>query len=469
MAKRDLVVIGGGAGGLVVAIVAAQLDLDVVLIEKEPELGGDCLHYGCVPSKALLKAAHVAHTLRNAADYGYQIDMPDTDMAAINVSVQKAVSTIQGHDSHERFESLGCEVLTGKAYFINASTVKVGDQTITAKRFVIATGSSPWIPEIKGLDTVDYITNEEIFKLEKLPGHLIILGAGPIGVEMAQAFTRFGSRVTLIEKAERILPRSDPDISKTLTQVFTDEGIEVIADKMVVAVELVDAEIKVVMQDGSAVCGDTLLVSIGRRPVIDTMGLEKAGVEYSQQGIIVNTKMQTTNRHIYACGDVTGLMPFTHIAEQQAGVVIANLIFKLPKRMDYRVVPSVIYTEPECAQVGVSTADVKDDKNIKIVHFDMSELDRAVAEHATAGFAKLIIKKGRLIGAQIVGPHAGDVIHELVLAIQGKMKLSKIAGLIHAYPSYAQVNRRVASQYFRDKLFSNGTKRLVRFLNRWLP
>jgi pyruvate/2-oxoglutarate dehydrogenase complex dihydrolipoamide dehydrogenase (E3) component len=469
MVKRDLVVVGGGAGGLVVASVAAQLGLDVVLIEKEPQLGGDCLHYGCIPSKALLKAAHVAHTLRNAADYGYSIEVPQTNMAAINASVQKAVSTIQVHDSHERFEKLGCEVLTGEARFTGSDTVKVGERMISAKRFVIATGSSPWIPGINGLDSVDYVTNEDIFQLEELPEHLIILGGGPVGVEMAQAFVRFGSRVTLVEKAERLLPKSDPDISKALMQVFVHEGIEIAINKTVSAVESDKTKIKVVMQDGSNISGDKLLVALGRRPVVEGIGLKKAGIEYSERGIAVNAKMQTTNRRIYACGDVTGLMPFTHVAEQQAGVVIANLIFKVPKHMDYRVVPGVIYTEPECAQVGVSESEVQGDKNIEIVQFDMSELDRAIAEHTTAGFAKLIVKKGRLIGAHIVGPHAGDVIHELVLAIQGKMKLSKITSLVHAYPSYAQVNRRVASQYFRDKLFSNGTKRLVQILTRWLP
>lgn len=469
MAKRDLVVIGGGAGGLVVASVAAQLGLDVVLIEKEPQLGGDCLHYGCVPSKALLKAAHVAHTLRNAGDYGYQVSMPDTDMAAINASVQKAVSTIQVHDSHERFESLGCEVLTGLARFVDSTTIQLGERLITAKRFVIATGSSPWVPGINGLDTVDYVTNEDIFQLDKLPRQLVILGGGPVGVEMAQAFKRLGSGVSLVEKAERILPKSDPEISKTLMQVFENEGIDIAVDKTVVAVESANGEIKVIMQDGSVIYGDKLLVAMGRRPVVDALGLEKAGVEYTSRGITVNARMQTTNRHIYACGDVTGLMPFTHVAEQQAGVIIANLVFKIPKHMDYRVIPSVIYTEPECAQVGMSSEDAKNNESIEIVHFDMSELDRAVAEHTTTGFARLIVKKGRLIGAHIVGPHAGDVIHELVLAIQDKMKLSKITGMVHAYPSYAQVNRRVASQYFRDKLFSNGTKRFVRLLNRWLP
>lgn len=248
--KRDLVVIGGGAGGLVVASVAAQLGLDVVLIEKEPQLGGDCLHYGCVPSKALLKAAHVAHTLRNAADFGYLLEMPRTDMAAINASVQTAVSTIQVNDSHERFESLGCEILTGKAHFIDASTVKVNGQTISAKHFVIATGSSAWVPEIKGLDGVDFVTNEDIFSLDKLPEHLVVLGAGSVGVEMAQAFARFGSRVTLIEQAKRILPRSDPEMSETMMQVFIDEGIEVAVDKTVVAIEQDNERIKVIMQDG---------------------------------------------------------------------------------------------------------------------------------------------------------------------------------------------------------------------------
>jgi pyruvate/2-oxoglutarate dehydrogenase complex dihydrolipoamide dehydrogenase (E3) component len=467
MNKRDLVVIGGGAGGLVVASVAAQLGLDVVLIEKQPQLGGDCLHFGCVPSKALLKAAHVAHTLRNAGDYGYSIDVPQTDMAAINASVQKAVSTIQVHDSHERFESFGCEVITGEAQFVSTDSVKVGERIISAKHFVIATGSSAWIPDIQGLENADFVTNEEIFNLEKLPEHLLILGGGPVGVEMAQAFARFGSQVTLIEKAERILPNSDPEIAETLMQVFASEGIELALNKTVTAIESDEAGTKVIMQDGSAVRGDKLLVAIGRRPVIDGLDLENAGVEFSARGVTVNAKMQTTNHRIYACGDVTGLMPFTHVAEQQAGVIIANMIFKIPKRMDYRVVPSVIYTEPECAQVGVSVAETLGDKNIEIVRFEMSELDRAVAEHTTTGFIRLIVKKGRLVGAHMIGPHAGDVIHELVLAIQGKMKLSKITAMVHAYPSYAQVNRRAASVYFRDKLFSKGTKRLVGFLNRW--
>ena len=470
MKKRDLVVIGGGAGGLVVASVASQLGLDVVLIEKEKQLGGDCLHFGCVPSKALLKAGKVAHTIRNAGLYGLDVNEPAVDIKAVNAAVQKAVTTIQRHDSHERFESMGCEILTGAAFFLDADTVQIGERKIKAKRFVIATGSSSFVPDIKGLNKIDYITNENIFQLDKLPGHLIVLGAGPVGVEMAQAFVRLGSRVTLIEAAPRILSTLDVDVSENLMQKLVEEGVQFIVNQAAVSVEANHVGIKnVILRDGTVISGDVLLVAVGRRPVVDGLGLENAGVKYSSGGVEVNTKMQTSRRHIYACGDVTGLMPLTHVAELQAGIILANLIFRFPKRISYRVIPSVVYTDPECAQVGVSEADVKDDTGIEVVRFNMSELDRAIAENTTTGFAKLIVKKGRLIGAHIIGPHAGDVIHELALAIQSKMKLSKITGMVHAYPSYAQINRRAAGQYYISRLFNKKTRKLVRFLNRWLP
>jgi pyruvate/2-oxoglutarate dehydrogenase complex dihydrolipoamide dehydrogenase (E3) component len=470
MKKRDLAVIGGGAGGLVVASVASQLGLDVVLIEKEKQLGGDCLHFGCVPSKALIKVARVAHTIRNASAYGLGAEGPVVDMNAVNAQVQKAVSTIQINDSHERFESMGCEVLTGKAFFPGPDTIQVGERKIAAKRFVIATGSSAFVPDIKGLGDTDYITNETIFQLDKLPEHLIILGAGPVGVEMAQAFIRFGCRVTLVESGARILTKIDADVAEALMQKLTEEGVQLLVNQAAVSVESNDAGIKsITMQDGSIITGDVLLVAVGRRPVVDGLGLEKARVKFSGRGVAVNARMKTSNRRIYACGDVTGLMPFTHVAEQQAGIIIANLIFRIPKRISYRVVPSVVYTDPECAQVGVDESDVKDDSGVEIVRFNMSELDRAIAEDKKIGFIKLIVKKGRLIGAHIIGPHAGEVIHELALAIEGKMKLSKITSMVHAYPTYAQINRRAASQYFTGRLFSEKTRKLVRILNRWLP
>lgn len=468
MYDRDLVVIGGGAGGLVVASVAAQLGLNVSLIEKQALLGGDCLHYGCVPSKALLKSAHAANMMRTAAKLGLKSHEPEVKLSDINASIQQVIDTIQVHDSHERFESYGVDIITGEAFFIDAHTIEVNGKRLSAKRFVIATGSSAWVPPMPGLEDVSYITNEDMFSLDELPKKLVILGAGSIGVEIAQAYRRLGSEVVVIEMADRILPRSDKDMSEVLATVLAKEGISIICGQAAKNVAQ-HGDIKTVtLNDGREVSGDQLLVAVGRRAVVNGLGLENAGVEYTEHGVGVNNKMQTSQRHIYACGDVTGLFPLTHVAEQQAGVVIANLIFRIPKKMSYQVVPTVVYTEPECAEVGLSEEEANR-LSLDVVRFEMNDLDRAVAERSTAGFAKLMVKKGRLVGASVIGNHAGETIHELVLAVQNKMKLSQITGLIHAYPSYAQVNRRVAGQYFKDKLFSEKTKKVVRWLNRWLP
>ena len=469
MQKYDLAIIGGGAGGLVVASVAAQLGLKVALVEKEKQLGGDCLHYGCVPSKALLRTAHVSHLINHAEQYGVNVSNPVSDIQAINQFIHKAVETIQVHDSHERFKALGCDIYTGPAKFLDASRIQVADAELGAKRFVIATGSRTWIPPVPGLETVRYLTNEHMYSLDKLPAQLVILGAGPVGVEMAQAYVRHGSRVTLIELAERVLPRSDPEISQVLHEQLSADGIEILTGSTVDTVAQQGDSIKLQLQDGRLIEGDQLLVAIGRRPAVSDLGLEQAGIEYNAQGIIVNSRMQTSRRHIYACGDVTGKMPLTHVAEQQAGVVIANAIFRLPKKMDYRVIPSVVYTDPECAQVGAMTDVADDDPAVKVIKFGMDSLDRAIADNSSRGFIKLVVRKGRLIGAHVIGQHAGEVIHELALAIQQNMKLSKITTLVHAYPTYSQVNRRAASQYYSSSLFSPTTRKLVKFINRWLP
>jgi pyruvate/2-oxoglutarate dehydrogenase complex dihydrolipoamide dehydrogenase (E3) component len=286
---------------------------------------------------------------------------------------------------------------------------------------------------------------------------------------MAQAYIRHGSRVTLIELAERVLPRADPEMSQVLHDQLSADGVEILTGSSVETVAQQGDNIMLQLQDGQLIEGDKLLVAIGRRPAVSDLGLEAAGIEYNTQGIIVNSRMQTSRRHIYACGDVTGQMPLTHVAEQQAGVVIANAIFHLPKKMDYRVIPSVVYTEPECAQVGAMTDVAEDDPAVKVVKFGMDSLDRAIADNSTRGFIKLVVRKGRLIGAHVIGQHAGEVIHELALAIQQNMKLSKITTLVHAYPTYSQVNRRVASQYYSGSLFSPATRKLVKFINRWLP
>jgi pyruvate/2-oxoglutarate dehydrogenase complex dihydrolipoamide dehydrogenase (E3) component len=468
---RDLVVIGGGAGGLVVASVAAQLGLDVVLINKEEAMGGDCLHYGCVPSKALLKSASVAHVVRDANRWGINAGEPRVDMAAVNQAIRRAIDSIQVHDSRERFEALGCEVITGEARFTGHAEVEVGGHRIKAKYFVVATGSQAWIPPIKGLQEAGFLTNEDMFSLPALPQSMIILGGGPVGVEMAQAYSRLGTNVTIIELAPRLIPRMDDESSSLLAEVLASEGVSLVLNNEVIEVTVQDdieqGSVKqVTLKDGTKLQAETLLVAIGRRPVVDTLDLEKAGINFDSRGIRVNQKMQTSNKKIYACGDVTGEMPLTHVAELQAGIVIANLVFKLPKKISYDVVPAVVYTEPEVAQVGISVEQCKNLSKGEVHQFDVEQLDRAVTDNNKTGIAKILLDNGRIVGAHIVAPHAGELIHELALAIQEKMKISKITSLVHAYPSYSQLNKRLAGQYYKDRLFSPMTIKIVKLLNR---
>ena len=468
---RDLVVIGGGAGGLVVASVAAQLGLDVVLINKEEAMGGDCLHYGCVPSKALLKSASVAHIVRQAKRWGIGSEAPEVDMQAVNRVIKNAIDTIQVHDSRERFEALGCEVISGEARFCGHSEVEVGDSRISAKHFVVATGSSAWVPPIKGLNEVEFLTNEDMFSLQTLPKSMIILGGGPVGVEMAQAYSRLGTAVTIIELASRLLPRMDQDSSAILADVLSSEGVDLEFNQEVVSVsEYAGTENKtekqVTLKDGTSFHAEALLVAIGRRPVVDSLNLDQAGIEFNSSGIKVNRKMQTSNRKVFACGDVTGEMPLTHVAELQAGIVIANLIFKLPKKINYDVIPAVVYSDPEVAQVGISVEQCNALAKGEVYQFEVGQLDRAVTDNSKVGVARILTDNGRIVGAHIIAPHAGELIHELALAVQNRMKVSKLTALVHAYPSYSQLNKRLAGQYYKDRLFSPFTKKMVAILNR---
>jgi pyruvate/2-oxoglutarate dehydrogenase complex dihydrolipoamide dehydrogenase (E3) component len=468
---RDLVVIGGGAGGLVVASVAAQLGLDVVLINKEEAMGGDCLHYGCVPSKALLKSASVAHVVREASRWGIRSEPPEIDIEAVNQVIKNVIDTIQVHDSRERFEALGCEVITGEARFCGYSQVEVGAAKISAKHFVVATGSSAWIPPIKGLHEVGYLTNEDMFSLPTLPKSMIILGGGPVGVEMAQAYSRLGTEVTIVELAARLLPRMDQKLSDILADVLVSEGVTLELNNEVIAVSESDdaehvARKQVTLKDGRLLSAEALLVAIGRRPVVDSLKLVKAGIDFTAHGIKVNRKMQTSNRKVFACGDVTGEMPLTHVAELQAGIVIANMIFKLPKKINYDVIPAVVYSEPEVAQVGISVEQCDALAKGEVYQFEVAQLDRAVTDNNKAGIAKILTDNGRIVGAHIIAPHAGELIHELALAVQNRMKVSKLTSLVHAYPSYSQLNKRLAGQYYKDRLFSPFTKKMVAILNR---
>ena len=468
---RDLVVIGGGAGGLVVASVAAQLGLDVVLINKEEAMGGDCLHYGCVPSKALLKSASVAHVVREASRWGIGCEPPEIDIQAVNQVIRNAIDTIQVHDSRERFEALGCEVITGEARFCGHSQVEVGASKISAKHFVVATGSSAWIPPVKGLHDVEFLTNEDMFSLPTLPESMIVLGGGPVGVEMAQAYSRLGTKVTVIELAARLLPRMDKKLSDILADVLVSEGVTLELNNEVIEVSASDdaepvAKKQVTLKDGRLLRAEALLVAIGRRPVVDSLNLAQAGIDFTAHGIKVNRKMQTSNRKVFACGDVTGEIPLTHVAELQAGIVIANMIFKLPKKINYDVIPAVVYSEPEVAQVGISVEQCEALAKGEVYQFEVDQLDRAVTDNVKAGMAKILTDNGRIVGAHIIAPHAGELIHELALAVQNRMKVSKLTSLVHAYPSYSQLNKRLAGQYYKDRLFSPLTKKMVAILNR---
>lgn len=466
--RRDIVVIGGGAGGLVVASVASQLGLRTTLIERRDRLGGDCLHFGCIPSKSLLRAAHGVQAARAAHRYGLAADRGDVDIGRVNAFVQRAVEALQQHDSDERFEALGCEVIHAAARFVSRTTVSAGNELLSASRFVIATGSIPSAPPIPGIEDIDYLTNEDMFSLDALPGSLLVLGGGPVGVEMAQAWARLGSRVTIVEQAESLLPSFDAEIAAVLKRQLEADGVEVLHGP-VHSLQASGGAVRAELNSGRHIVADRLLVAAGRAAVTGGLGLDAAGVEFDARGIRVNRRMQTTNRRVYAVGDVTGIAPLTHVAEQQAGVVIANVCFRMPRKMDYRAVPSVIYTEPEVAQVGMSVADALRDPACSVVRFGYPELDRAVADDMTPGMLKIVVRKGRVVGAHVAGHRAGEVIHELALAVACRLKLSRLAGMIHAYPTYAQLVRRTAGQYYKARLFSAATRRLVRLLNRWLP
>jgi len=468
--KRDLVVIGGGPGGLVVASVAAQAGLKVTLVEKSDRLGGDCLHTGCVPSKALIHAARTAHTARTGVSEGLLSTMPGIDFEQAIMQVEQAIATIQAYDDPERFRGYGCDVRFGKAQFVSPDSISVEDKIIRARRFVIATGSRPALPPIPLLEQAGFETSDSIFNRRDRPAHLSVIGAGPIGVELAQAFARLGSRVTVIETADRVLPASDPQVSSALQRVLEDEGIQVMTGTLVAGVHREGDMRQLRLSDDSLVETDRILVATGRRPVLHGLGLEAAGVEFSGEGISVDRRLRTSQKHIYAVGDVCGPYPFTHMAEYQAGIALANIVFRIPRKTDYRVVPQVVYTDPEVASVGLSENEaVAQGLRYEIAQFPLGELDRAITDRATSGFARILLRRGRILGASLVGPHAGELVHELALAMRVKAKAREITELIHAYPTYAQLHRRTINSNYAHLLRSKKVRTLVWLLHHLLP
>lgn len=464
MEKKDVIIIGGGAGGLTCASVLSQLGLKTLLVERNDKLGGDCLHYGCVPSKALLNQAKIAHVLTENNALVTPEDKNDFFKKAMQ-EVKNTISTIQKHDDPQRFENYGCEILFGETKFIGNKTIEINGRKIYGKRIVIATGSSPVAPPIKGLNEVDYLTNETIFNLTQRPQKLIIIGAGVIGIEMAQAFTRLGTEVHVIDITAEIVATLDSEVGCELRQALENEKITFHLQADIHAVNKHDAQYQVDLTTNKhqfLLQADQLLVATGRKPNCDSLDLNKTTVDFQKRGICVDDRLRTSNKDIYAVGDVINCpYKFTHLAEYHAGIVIGQIAFKFPQKTSYHALPSVVYTQPECALVGNTTSI----KGIEVSHFSMKEVDRAITDKHTAGFCKLYSKKGKIVGAIIVGENAGEAIAEMTLAINNQMTVSQLAKTIHSYPTIAQINKRVAGAYYTSRLFSKKTKFIVKCLS----
>jgi pyruvate/2-oxoglutarate dehydrogenase complex dihydrolipoamide dehydrogenase (E3) component len=464
----DLCVIGAGSAGLSIAAGAAQMGASVVLIEAD-RMGGDCLNTGCVPSKALLAAAHAAHAVRNAPRLGVRAADPPIDFAAAHAHVHATIAAIAPHDSVERFEGLGVTVIRAAARFLDAATVQAGGQRIRARRFVVATGSRATVPPVPGLADVPYLTNESVFDLRALPAHLAIIGGGAIGVELAQAFRRLGSRVTLLER-DRILPRDEPEAVAVVRGALLAEGVEVIERADVTAVAREGDGIAIVLRD-RGIAATHLLVAAGRTPNTDSLNLGAAGIATTPRGITVDASLRTTNRKAFAAGDVAGGPQFTHVAGYHAGIVIRQALFGLPAKVDYRALPWVTFCDPELAQVGLTEAAARQAGHaVTVLTQPLAGNDRAQAEAATAGLIKLVVgRRGRVLGASIVGRNAGELIGLWALAIANSIAVGKVASLVLPYPTLGEVSKRAAGGWYTPRLFSTRTRAIVGLLQRWLP
>ncbi|WP_299919360.1 FAD-dependent oxidoreductase [uncultured Roseobacter sp.] len=468
--KTDILIIGAGSGGLSVAAGAVQMGADVMLLEGH-KMGGDCLNYGCVPSKALIASGKAAYAQRNAAQYGVADVAGKVDYAAAKDHVANVIAQIEPVDSQERFEGLGVKVIREFGHFISPTEVQAGDTVIQARRIVIATGSSPLVPPIPGLDTVPFETNETLFDLRETPKHLLIIGGGPIGMEMAQAHIRLGSKVTVIEGA-KALGKDDPELAQVVLDSLKDEGVVIEEDAKAAEIKGKAGAIEVVTEDGRSIKGTHLLMAVGRKTNTDKLNLEAAGIETTRTGIKVDASLRTTNRRVYAIGDAAGGLQFTHVAGYHAGVIIRSMLFALPSKAKTAHIPWATYTDPELAQVGMTEAQAKKEHgiNLEVVRFPYHHNDRAIAERKTKGFIKVMVVKGRPVGASIVGYQAGELINLWALALANKMKMSQIAAMVAPYPTIGEVNKRVAGAYFSPRLFDSPlVKKIVGLVQRVVP
>ena len=471
--EYDLGILGGGAAGLTAAAGSAQFGAKTVLVEKARALGGDCLHFGCVPSKTLIRTAGVWSLARRAKEFGLpEVALPPVSLAAVMDRVRSVVDTIQEHDSPERFCRLGAEVRFGSPRFVDDHTVDLDGSRLTARAWIVATGSSPSLPAVEGIADVPYWTNETVFSQTELPGHLLILGGGPVGVEMAQAFRRLGSKVTIVEFTDQLLGPEDPDIAAILRSRLEAEGVKVFTGTKALKASVGNGSVllRVGPVKGEAepwtVEGDVLLVAAGRKPNVEGLDLPAAGVAFSPRGVPADRRMRSNVPHIYSCGDVNGVFPFTHVAGYEAGIALSNAVLRLPRRADYTKVPWCTYTDPEVASVGMNEKRAKAaGVEYRSLEAPFREVDRALAEGETEGKIKVLVTpSGRILGCQIVGHHAGELLHEWVAAINGGVKLSTVAGAIHAYPTLAEISKKAAGSFYAEKLFSDRTKKILRFL-----
>jgi pyruvate/2-oxoglutarate dehydrogenase complex dihydrolipoamide dehydrogenase (E3) component len=468
MPDFDLAVIGAGAAGLSVTAVAAQLGLSVALIERD-RMGGDCLNFGCVPSKALLAASHAAVAARGASRFGIRLPEPEIDWDAVQAHVRGVIASIAPTDSEARFTALGATVLRGEARFVAPDALSVDGRRLAARRIVVAAGSRAVVPPIPGLDRVPYLTNTSVFDLTERPEHLLILGGGPVGLEMADAFAGLGARVTVVEAAT-IAAKEDPELVAGLRDALAARGIVLLEQANVTAVE---AGPVLVLADGRRIEGSHLLVAVGRRPNLEALDPGAGNIRASKAGIVTDRGLRSvTNRRVYAVGDIAdpeGIGPraFTHAASYHAAIVVRRALFRLPGQLDYASLPRVTYTEPEIAQVGMTEAEARAaGHRISILRWPMADNDRAATERDKTGLVKLVVARGRVIGAGILAPKAGEMIGLWVLAIAQRVKLSALAGAIIPYPTRSEAAKRAAGFYFAPRLFSHRTKFLIRLLTR---
>ena len=468
--QPDLCVIGAGSGGLSVAAAAAQFGVPVVLIEKG-RMGGDCLNYGCVPSKSLLAAAKRADAVRTASAFGVDVIEAQLDHRGIHDHVHGVIAAIAPNDSVERFTGLGVRVIQAKASFLDKNTVEAGRVLIRARRFVIATGSSPAIPPIPGLDEIPYFTNETIFDISERMQHLIVLGGGPIGMELAQAHRMLGAHVTIIDAGD-FLAREDPEAVAVITRRMEEGQVMLRSGVRVERVERAVQGLAVHLQmngDTEIIKGTHLLVATGRKPNFKALGLDRAGIKHTDAGIKVNEQLKTSNRRVYAIGDAVGGAQFTHLANHHAGIVIRNSLFRLRPKASAAIIPRVTYTEPELAQVGMTEAEAKKRyRRLRILRWPFTENDRAQCERDTEGFIKVVTRpNGRILGCTIVGPHAGELIQLWVVAMTKDMKVGELMNFVLPYPTFSEVSKRVALTYYQGTVTKRWLRAIISFLRKF--